>query len=342
MSTCHPTALITGITGQDGGYLAEQLLARGLRVCGLVISQAELEEFCQRFPGEVQLDIGDMTNAACLADWVTRTRPNEVYHLAALSHVGRSFELPVETCDVTGLGTVRLLEAVRQKMPSARFCNASSAAIFGASFDPLSESSDRRPSSPYGVAKLMAHTMVETYRAAHGLFACNAILFNHESPRRGPSFVTRKITQGIARLARDAEVEPLRLGNVDAKRDWGWAPDYTTGMQLMLQQDKPRDYVLATGQTRSVREFASLAASAAGMTLEWEGEGVDMIARDRDSRRIIITIDPQFYRPEDQAVPVGNPSRALRELDWAPTVSFEQMVAKMVQVDLEALDSAGK
>lgn len=331
--------LITGATGQDGHYLAEQALARGDRVYASTANEDDAAALEGVFGEQLEVLAADVSSQSQVDALLRSCEPHEVYHLAALSHVGRSFSEPVETCEVTGLGTVRLLEALRQHFPQVRICHASSAAIFGPSHESLSESADRRPRSPYGAAKLLAHTMVETYRVAHGMFACNAILFNHESPRRGAGFVTRKITQGIARLARDELAEPLRMGNVDARRDWGWAPDYTQAMQLMLEQEKPADYVLATGQTHSVREFATLAGEAANMKLAWEGEGLDVIARDRISGRVIITIDPQFYRPEDGAVPVGDPARAKRVLDWRPRVGFESLVRRMVEADLAQLDS---
>lgn len=332
------TAFITGLTGQDGTYLTEQILARGDNVVGLVSPAEEPNnETGKSRYNNAECYVGDITDSVRLNQIIQEVQPDEVYHLAAMSHVGRSFREPVETCNVTALGTVRLLEAVRHHAPQARFCNASTAAIFASAEEPLNEESPRRPSSPYGAAKLLGHTMVETYRSGHGIFACNAILFNHESPRRGPTFVTRKITQGIARLVRHGG-EPLKLGNVDARRDWGWAPDYTAAMQLMLQQPNPGDFVIATGETHSVREFATSAAAAAGMELEWKGTGLETVAWDRVRGREIITIDPQFYRPLDAVVPVGDPSRAHRVLGWKPTQSFDELVRRMVLADLSLID----
>lgn len=318
------TALITGITGQDGAYLAELLLRRGYRVVGAerrasTRNRSRLDEL--GVTGDVafvDFDLDDQGNMIRVLDSV---QPAEIYNLAAQSFVGLSFEQPVMTGDVTGLGTLRLLEAVRIVDPTIKFYQASTSEMFGkARAVPQNEDTGFHPRSPYGAAKLYAHWMTVNYREAYGLFACSGILFNHESPLRGIEFVTRKISSAVARIERGHQKE-LRLGNLAAKRDWGFAREYVLGMHLMLQQDEPDDYVLATGETHTVEEFVETAFSSVG--LEW-----------RDH----VVTDAAFTRPAEVDLLLGDASKAERVLGWKATTTFEELVAMMVEADLERID----
>jgi GDPmannose 4,6-dehydratase len=335
-------ALITGVTGQDGSYLAEMLLEKGYSVHGLVrrssISRLDrIADICENaeWKSRFFLHEGDLGDASSLKRVVETICPDEVYNLAAMSHVKGSFDMPEYTADVDGLGVLRLLEIVRGFNPLIRFYQASTSELFGkVKESPQSERTPFHPRSPYGVAKLYAHWIVVNYREAHGLYACNGILFNHESPRRGETFVTRKITLAVAQIAQGGQ-DRLILGNLDAKRDWGYARDYVEGMWLMLQKEKPDDYVLATGETHTVRHFIELAFSQVGIALDWEGKGVQEKGRDRGTGRILVEISPQFFRPAEVDLLIGDASKARKELGWIPKTSFEKLVQMMVAADLK-------
>lgn len=312
-----PKALVTGITGQDGSYLAELLLEKGYEVFGLVrrTSWPNLGRLTCR--DRISLEEGDLTDQGSLIRVMEKVQPDEVYNLAAQSFVATSWQQPVLTSEVTGLGVTRMLEAIRLTNPSTRFYQASSSEMFGqAQESPQTEKTPFYPRSPYGVAKVYGHWTTVNYRESHGIFACSGILFNHESPRRGLEFVTRKVTDAVARIKQGLATE-LRLGNLEAKRDWGFAGDYVRAMWLMLQQSEPRDYVIATGQTRTVGEFVARAFAAAG--LDWQQ---------------YVVSDPGFRRPAEVDLLIGDASKAARELGWQPTVGFEELVTMMVQADL--------
>src|SRR6266478_864029 len=319
-------ALITGITGQDGSYLAELLLAKGYEVHGIIRRASTFNtgriDHLYKDPHihgvRLFLHYGDIADSTNLIKLIYRIQPDEVYHLAAQSHVRVSFDIPEYTGDVTGLSTVRILEAIRETGLKTRFYQASSSEMFGKVQEtPQSERTPFYPRSPYGAAKLYAHWTTVNYREAYGLFACSGILFNHESPRRGETFVTRKITRGVARIQAGLQ-KKLYLGNLGAKRDWGYAKEYVEAMWLMLQQDAPDDYVIATGETHSVEEFLTEAFSYVG--LDW---------------RKHVEIDPWYYRPAEVDVLVGDASKAKRELNWEPKVTFAELVSIMVDADKE-------
>lgn len=313
-------ALITGVTGQDGSYLAELLLEKGYEVCGLVLPDGrEPLDNIRHLIERVTLVAGDLTAQASLDCAVEAVEPDEVYNFAAQSAVPLSWTQPVMTGDVTALGAARLFEAVRRKAPRARVFQASSAGIFGnPGRAPQDESTPVRPTTPYGAAKAYAHFLADNYRRQHGLFIACGILYNHESPRRGPDFVTRKVTLAAARIRRGLQSE-LRMGSLDAVRDWGYAPDYVEGMWRMLQQDRPGDYVLASGEPHTVRDLAAAAFSALG--LDW--------------RRHVVR-DESLVRPDEPVPLVGDPGRARRELGWSPSCSFREMVSLMAESDIEA------
>ncbi|MBY0524329.1 MAG: GDP-mannose 4,6-dehydratase [Gemmataceae bacterium] len=316
------TALITGITGQDGSYLAEFLLARDYRVCGMV-RRASTENFSriEHLRGRVELHQADLLDSTSLAHLIRQVQPDEVYNLAAMSFVPTSWQQPVLTAEFTAVGVTRLLDAIRENCPQTRFYQASSSEMFGkVRHTPQSEETPFHPRSPYGVAKVYGHYITVNYRESYGLFACSGILFNHESPRRGMEFVTRKITQGVARIKHGLDHE-LRLGNLQARRDWGFAGDYVRAMWLMLQQTEPDDYVIGTGETHSVEEFVAIAFERAG--LDWHNH---------------VVIDPQFYRPAEVDLLLADPSKAQKHLGWQPDVSFEELVHRMVDADLDAVN----
>jgi GDPmannose 4,6-dehydratase len=338
-------ALISGITGQNGAYLAEWLIEKGYEVHGLkrrssLFNTDRIDHLYQdpHVPNaQLRLHYADVTDAANLARLMQSISPDEVYHLAAQSHVAVSFEMPEYTANADGLGTLRMLEAIRLAglAGSTRFYQASTSEMFGKVQEtPQTERTPFYPRSPYGVAKLYAHWITVNYREAYGMFACSGILFNHESPRRGETFVTRKITRGLARISLGLE-ECLFLGNLDARRDWGHARDYVRAQWLMLQQTQPGDYVIATGEQHSVREFAAIAATRLGIELVWEGSGVDEVGRDRASGKVLVRIDPRYFRPTEVDSLLGDSSKARRELGWAPQISFEELVTEMVEADLE-------
>ncbi|MGC8916867.1 MAG: GDP-mannose 4,6-dehydratase [Thermoanaerobaculum sp.] len=338
-------ALITGITGQDGSYLAELLLEKGYEVHGLVrrsssFNRARIDHLRSdpRYGKRLFLHYGDMSDADSLHEAVRVSRPHEVYNLAAQSHVGISFRQPTYTADVVALGTLRLLEAIRQLAPEARFYQASSSELFGKAEEiPQSEKTPFHPRSPYAVAKLFAFWATVNYREAYGLFACNGILFNHESPRRGENFVTRKITKAVAEFALGLRGEPLALGNLDARRDWGFAGDYVEAMWLMLQQEAPEDYVVGTGETHSVREFCELAFAEIGVTLAWEGQGVEEKGLDAKTGKVVVVVDPRYFRPAEVELLCADPSKAKEKLGWSPKVGFRELVQLMVKADIASV-----
>ena len=321
-------ALITGITGQDGFYLSEQLLERGYEVHGIIRRSSSFNteriEHLYRDPHESEVRLfthyGDLSDAGRLTKLIYELQPDEVYNLGAQSHVRTSFDIPEYTAEVTGLGALRVLEAVREAGVGSRVYQASSSEMFGDSPPPQSEATPLRPVSPYGVAKAMAHWTCASYRDSYGIHCVSGILFNHESPRRGETFVTRKITRALARIKAGLQ-DALYLGNLDARRDWGWAPDYTHAMWLMLQTDEPRDYAIATGESHSVREF--LARAAARLDLDWES---------------FTRIDPRYFRPAEIDEIRGDASLAREELGWEPTVGFEELVDRMVDADVALLE----
>ena len=337
------TALITGVTGQDGSYLAELLLAKGYDVHGVVRRTSQFNrgfvEQTRRKAREAgqkfDLHYGNMGDSSSLHRIISLARPDEIYNLAAQSHVRVSFDEPEYAADINGVGVLRLLEGIRQTGITCRFYQASTSELYGKVVEtPQTETTPFYPRSPYGVAKLYGYWIVKNYRESYGLHASNGILFNHESPRRGENFVTRKITYSLARIKAGIE-DSLRLGNLDAKRDWGHAADYVNAMWLMLQQDQPDDYVIATGETHAVREFVERAAAIAGFDIAWEGEGVDEVGRDRKTGNVIVTIDPKYFRPAEVELLLGDPTKAQRALGWQRKVSFEQLVETMMTADLD-------
>ena len=338
------TALITGVTGQDGAYLAEFLLDKGYAVHGIkrrtsLFNTARIDHLIEGEPGRegrFVLHHGDMTDSSSLTHILQKVKPDEVYNLAAQSHVAVSFEEPEYTANSDAMGALRLLEAIRflGLGEKTRFYQASTSELYGLVQEvPQRETTPFHPRSPYAVAKLYAYWITVNYREAYGLYACNGTLFNHESPLRGETFVTRKITRALARIKLGTQSE-LRLGNMDAKRDWGHARDYVKMMWLMLQQDKPEDYVIATGEQYSVREFVARAAEVLGMTITYEGEGVDEVGRD-ESGRVIVRVDQQYFRPAEVETLLGDASKARQELGWTPETSFDELVREMVESDLE-------
>lgn len=347
-----PTALITGITGQDGSYLAEFLLGKGYEVHGLMrrsssfntgrIEHMYLDQWVedQHNGRRLHLHYADMTDSSSLIRVIRLVKPDEIYNLAAQSHVKVSFDVPEYTADVDALGTLRLLEAVRilGMEKKCRIYQASTSELFGKVAEvPQTERTPFHPRSPYSVAKLYAFWIMKNYRESYGMFTANGILFNHESERRGENFVTRKITMAAARIAAGRQ-KKLYLGNLDAKRDWGYAPDYVECMWLILQQPEPDDYVIATGEYHSVREFATMAFARAGIDLRWEGKGLDEKGIDTRTGEVLVEVDPKFFRPADVEELLGNPEKARRELGWNPRkTSFEELVNKMVDYDIEQL-----
>ena len=346
------TALITGITGQDGSYLAEFLLEQGYEVHGLIRRHStenldRLENILRSSYNKVKffLHYADLSDSSNLIRLVSEIKPTEVYNLAAQSHVGISFEVPEYTAEVTGTGTLKLLEALRIYGGSCRFYQASTSELFGGLPEtaPQSEKTPFYPKSPYGVAKLYSYWITVNYRESYHMFACNGILFNHESPRRGENFVTRKITLAIANIVAGKQ-EKLSLGNMDAKRDWGFAGDYVRGMWKMLQQEKPGDYVLATGETHTVREFVVEAFANLGITIRFEGSGVDEKGYDAKTGRLLVDVNPEFYRPAEVEFLWGDASKAEKELDWKRQTGFKELVAMMMDADMKnitGMDCAG-
>lgn len=339
MKTPMKTALVTGITGQDGAYLAQLLLDKGYRVVGTYrrsssINFWRIQELGIHAHPQLQLVEYDLTDPGASIALVEKTQPDEIYNLAAQSFVGVSFTQPSTTAHINAIGALNLLEAVRLVNPRIRFYQASTSEMFGkVQAIPQDETTPFYPRSPYGVAKLFAHWMTVNYRESHGIFACSGILFNHESPLRGREFVTRKITDGVAKIVL-GQIDSLALGNLDAKRDWGYAPEYVDGMWRMLQADAPDTYVLATGRTETVRDFVRLAFRAAGIELEFRGTGQDEVALDAASGRPLVRVDPQYYRPAEVDLLIGNPAKAAHALGWRARTTLEQLCDGMVQADL--------
>ena len=336
------TALITGITGQDGSYLAEFLLEKNYRVHGLIRRNSTSDgtdriNHLLKLP-TITLHYGDMTDFACLAALIKEVQPDEIYNLAAQSHVQVSFSNALYTADANGLGTLRILEAIKLlgMEKTTRFYQAATSEMFGeVQSIPQREDTPFYPRSPYGVAKLYSHWITKNYREAHKIFACSGILFNHESPRRGETFVTRKITKTLAEIRNGKRIVPLELGNLDAKRDWGHAKDYVEAMWLMLQQEEPEDFVIATGQQHTVREFVDAAFDYMGYTIEWVGEGLKEVAKDYATGEVLVTINPEFYRPAEVDSLVGDCTKAKETLGWKHNYSFTQLVEEMCKYDLE-------
>lgn len=331
------TAFITGISGQDGSYLARFLLGKGYDVHGLRLYAAT--DDTQRLDDlssheNFHLHHGDLTDGGCLHRLLSAIKPDEIYNLGAQSHVKVSFDVPEATADINALGTLRLLEAIRNTdlAETVRFYQAGSSEMFGNAPAPQSEMTPFAPLSPYATSKLAAHWYVRNYRESYGFHASNGILFNHESPVRGEEFVTRKITRAVAAIKNGAQ-DTLHIGNLESRRDWGHAADYVAGMWMMLEQDTPDDYVLATGHSYSVRDFINTAFMLSGMALEWEGEGVDEMGRDVKTGKILVAVDPQFFRPNELHELIGDASKARRVLGWAPRISFTELVRDMLVHD---------
>ncbi|XP_068967281.1 GDP-mannose 4,6 dehydratase isoform X1 [Bombus flavifrons] len=341
-------ALITGITGQDGSYLAEFLLEKGYDVHGIIrrassfntarIQHLYADPKCHR-QGRMKLHYGDMTDSSSLVKVISSVQPTEIYNLAAQSHVMVSFEVSEYTAEVDAVGTVRLLDAIRTcgLEKSVKFYHASTSELYGRVTQvPQNEKTPFYPRSPYACAKLYSFWIVVNYREAYNMFACNGILFNHESPRRGENFVTRKVTRSIAKIQLGLQ-DVLELGNLDAKRDWGHAKDYVEAMWLMLQQPIPDDYVIATGETHSVREFVEAAFLYVGRTIKWEGEGVNEIGQDAQTGQVLVKVNPKYFRPTEVDVLLGDANKAKEKIGWKPTVTFEGLVKDMMDSDLELM-----
>ena len=336
------TALITGITGQDGSYLAELLLEKNYRVHGLIRRNSTSDgtdriNHLLKLP-TITLHYGDMTDFACLASLVKEVKPDEIYNLAAQSHVKVSFSNSLYTADANGLGTLRLLETIRilGLENSVKYYQAATSEMYGqVQSIPQREDTPFYPRSPYGVAKLYAHWITKNYRESYGIHASSGILFNHESPRRGETFVTRKITKALAEIRYSKKTTPLELGNLDAKRDWGHAKDYVEAMWLMTQQENPDDYVIATGQQHTVREFVEASCDYMGYNLEWVGEGLKEIGRERGTGEVLVQVNPDFYRPAEVESLVGDCTKAKEKLGWKHNYSFTELGEEMCKYDLE-------
>ncbi|MBR6013815.1 MAG: GDP-mannose 4,6-dehydratase [Selenomonadaceae bacterium] len=332
-------ALITGVTGQDGSYLSELLLSKNYEVHGLIRRHSTI---CTERISDILddknffLHYGDISDSSNLSNLIREIQPDEIYNLAAQSNVGTSFEVPEYTAEVTGVGTLKLLEAVRQVNPKIKFYQASTSELFGGIPEtaPQSEKTPFYPKSPYGAAKLYAYWITVNYRESYNIFACNGILFNHESPRRGEDFVTRKITVGIAKIMAGKQ-EKISLGNLNAKRDWGFAGDYVEGMWKILQHDNPEDFVLATGETHTVREFVETAFEEVGIKIEWHGEGVDEKGLCSKTGKVLVDVNPQFFRPAEVDLLLGDPSKAEKILNWKRKISFKNLVKMMIESDLK-------
>lgn len=338
-------ALITGVAGQDGGHLAKLLHEKGYEVHGVIRGQLEASHprytsFKEEMP-YVELVLADLLDLSALTRAMQQIQPDEVYNLAAISHVGYSFRDPIMTADVTGKGVLNVLEAIRLAglEKTTRFYQASTSEMFGGldynrPENGYTEEASFHPRSPYGVAKLYGYWITKNYRETYGMFAVSGILFNHEGERRGPEFVTRKISQAVARI-KHGKQDVIQLGNLDAKRDWGYAGDYVEGMWRMLQQDKPDDYVLATGETHPIREFCELAFKEIGVEIEWSGSGPEEVGKDKSTGKVLININPEYFRPSEVDLLLGDPSKAEKELGWKREVDFPQLVKLMVEHDLK-------
>ncbi|MDC0480581.1 GDP-mannose 4,6-dehydratase [Candidatus Marinimicrobia bacterium] len=341
-------ALITGITGQDGSYLAEILLEKGYEVHGLVrrsssFNTGRINHIIndEKYKDQFFFHHGDVTDASNLNRVLETIEPDEIYNLAAQSHVQVSFEIPDYTAQVDALGTLRFLDAIRETRLETKFYQASTSELFGKVQEvPQKETTPFYPRSPYGVAKLYAYWIIVNYREAYDLFACNGILFNHESPRRGETFVTRKITRAASRIKEGLQ-DRLLLGNLDAKRDWGYAPEYCEGMWRILQQDKPEDFILATGEQHSVREFIELSFKELDIHIEWKGERENEVGMDRATGKTIISVNPKYYRPTEVETLLGDPSKAKDILGWEAKTPFSDLVKTMVSSDWEKVKERG-
>lgn len=332
-------ALITGITGQDGSYLAELLLEKGYNVYGIMRRKSVVDYGnVEHIKDKINFIYADMTDPISLITAMKISQADEVYNLAAQSFVATSWEQPLATADIDALGVTNMLEAIRVVKPTAHFYQASTSEMFGLVQEmPQKETTPFYPRSPYGVAKLYGHWITKNYRESYNLFACSGILFNHESERRGKEFVTRKITDAVARIKLGVQ-DHLELGNMDSKRDWGHSKDYVNAMWLMLQQDTPDDYVIATNETRTVREFVETAFSHVGITIKWSGHGVDEIGVDAATNKTIIKINPKFFRPAEVDVLLGDPTKAETKLGWKREISFSDLVKRMVEQDLKLVE----
>ncbi len=336
-------ALITGITGQDGSYLAELLLEKGYEVHGIIRRSSSFNtgriNHIYQDPHEKEakliLHFGDITDSSNISRLLEKIQPDEIYNLAAQSHVKVSFQIPEYTAETAALGALRILDAIKENNLKTRFYQASSSEMFGKIQEtPQTENTPFYPRSPYGVAKLYAHWITKNYRESYDLFAVSGILFNHESPRRGSTFVTKKITEALVKI-KEGKQETLHLGNLEARRDWGYAKDYVEGMWLMLQQETPDDYVLATGETHSVREFVEVAAKLLGMNIVWEGTGLYEKGIDKNTGKTIIEIDPKYFRPAEVELLLGDATKAKEKLGWEPRVKFEELVKIMIDAELK-------
>lgn len=339
-------ALITGITGQDGSYLTEFLLSKGYEVHGMIrrASNFNTKRIDHLFEDPnignktLFLHHGDLTDSSNINRMIEKVKPDEIYNLGAQSHVQVSFEVPEYTAETDGIGTLRILDAIKESGIKSRYYQASTSELFGGMPEsaPQNENTPFYPRSPYAAAKLYAYWITVNYREAYDIYACNGILFNHESPRRGETFVTRKITKAVANIV-SGKQEKLSLGNLDAKRDWGFAGDYVEGMWLMLQQESPKDYVLATGETHTVREFVELAFKEVGIHIKWNGNGVDEKGIDEKTGKILIDINPRYFRPTEVDLLLGDPTKAKKEIGWEPKTSFKDLIKMMVESDMKEI-----
>ncbi|WMC91711.1 GDP-mannose 4,6-dehydratase [Kineothrix sp. MB12-C1] len=332
-------ALITGITGQDGSYLAELLLEKGYNVYGIMRRKSVVDYGnVEHIKDKLHFIYADMTDVVSLINAMKISQADEVYNLAAQSFVATSWEQPLATADIDAVGVTNMLEAIRIVKPSSRFYQASTSEMFGlVQAIPQSETTPFYPRSPYGVAKLYGHWITKNYRESYDLYACSGILFNHESERRGKEFVTRKITDAVARIKQGVQ-EYLELGNMDSKRDWGHSKDYVYAMWLMLQQNEADDYVIATNETRTVREFVEVAFRKVGMEIEWSGQGVDEIGKDKESGKTVVKVNKNFFRPAEVDILLGNPQKAEEELGWKRQISFDELVGRMVKNDMTLVE----
>lgn len=332
-------ALITGITGQDGSYLAELLLEKGYEVYGIMRRKSKVDYGnVEHLVGDIRLLYGDMSDLVSLIAAMRESQADEVYNLAAQSFVATSWDTPVGTAEIDALGVTNMLEAIRIVKPDCRFYQASTSEMFGmVQTIPQTEDTPFYPRSPYGVAKLYGHWITKNYRESYAMFACSGILFNHESERRGYEFVTRKITSAAARIKYGLQ-EKVELGNMSAKRDWGHSIDYVRAMWLMLNQEQPEDYVISTGVAHEVREFVDLAFDMAGMPLRWKGEGIEEKAYAKDTGKELVSVNPAFFRPAEVEFLLGDSSKAAKQLDWRPEITFEQLVSRMVSHDIKLVE----
>ena len=332
-------ALITGVTGQDGSYLAELLLEKGYEVYGIMRRKSVVDYGnVEHIKDKLHFIYADMTDITSLVHAMQVSQADEVYNLAAQSFVGTSWEQPLATADIDAIGVTNMLEAIRMVKPTARFYQASTSEMFGlVQAIPQCETTPFYPRSPYGVAKLYGHWITKNYRESYDLYACSGILFNHESERRGKEFVTRKITDAVARIKLGVQ-DHLELGNMDSKRDWGHSKDYVKAMWLMLQQDEADDYVIATNETRTVREFVEIAFSHVGIEVEWSGTGVDEVGRDKATGKIIVKVNPKFFRPAEVDILLANPAKAEPKLGWVREIPFSELVKRMIENDMKLVE----